>query len=97
MGSDKPGPKTSRETVPITEHLENLSHTFRFFVSPSSGASAITLPRLCTSEEKMLNSAAHRECDTLCTENKLSKCSAQTQTRIGCLRKSPEVVPIPCR
>ncbi len=25
------------------------------------------------------------------------RCSAQTQTRIGCLSKSPEVVQIPCR
>ncbi len=30
-------------------------------------------------------------------QNILCLCSAQTRTRIGCLRKSPEVVLIPCR
>jgi hypothetical protein len=31
-----------------------------------------------------------------CHLKKLTCCSAQTRTRIGCLRKSPEVVLIPC-
>jgi hypothetical protein len=36
-------------------------------------------------------------CETLHFFIVIRTCSAQTQTRLGCLRKSPEVVQIPCR